>query len=430
MLQNAVAAGLLSSGVDVLDVDVMTTPGVAWAVRRLGAIAGLVISASHNPVEQNGLKFFGADGMKLKESIEEEIEQLAEPPVDGRGSFTVAKKPGRVMDSRNMHERYLEALSNEQSDLRLDNLTLVVDCANGAASKFAPDLFSRLGAQVAAVNASPSGMNINVEAGSEFVRQKPEKIGSLVKSYSANFGIAFDGDADRVIFVDDQGGVVDGDHMLGMLAKYFDGRRLLLGKTVVTTTMRNEGLKNFLDAANLKIAETSVGDKYIVEKLASLRNDMTPPKMIGLGGEQSGHIVMLNPDFTTGDGIRTALFVIKAYLESGSHSLAELAGLVGKTPQIIASAEVGAGPRLEKQALAALENETLAANPGLVRINLRYSGTEPKFRAMLESSATPDEEGLAVIAQKICRQMQQVAGLADAPIEIQNCSRGGLLKVE
>lgn len=429
MLQNAVAAGLLAGGVDVLDVDVMTTPGVAWVARRLGAVAGLVISASHNPVEQNGLKFFGADGMKLKESIEEEIEKLIEPHPNHAGStFKVAKKPGRVMDSRNMHERYLEALSNEHADLRLDNFTMVVDCANGAASKFAPDLFSRLGAQVAAVNASPSGMNINVEAGSEFVRQKPEKIGALVKSYNANFGIAFDGDADRVIFVDDQGRVVDGDHMLGILAKYFDGRRLLLGKTVVTTTMRNGGLKTFVENAGLKFFETPVGDKYIVEKLASLRNDMTPPKVFGLGGEQSGHVVLLNPEFTTGDGIRTALYLIKALIESGAQSLAELAAQVGKTPQIIASAEVGGGPRFEKGALAALEQETAATTPGLVRINLRYSGTESKFRAMLESNGAPSEVELAVVAQRLCRQIQGVAGWPDGAIEIQNCSRGGLLK--
>jgi len=423
MLQNALSAGLLSGGVDVLDVDVMTTPGVAWTVRRLGAVAGVVISASHNPMEQNGLKFFGADGMKLPESQEQEIENL----VEAQTTFAIAKKQGRIMDSRSMHERYLESLSNEHLDLRLDGLTLVVDCANGAASKFAPDLFSRLGAQVAAVNASPSGLNINVEAGSEFVRQRPDKIGALVKSYNANFGIAFDGDADRVIFVDEQGGVVDGDHMLGILAKYFDGRRLLLSKTVTTTTMRNAGLKNFVEAAGLKMFETPVGDKYIVEKLVSLRNDMTPPKMFGLGGEQSGHIVLLNPDFTTGDGIRTALYVIKALNESGAASLSALAATVTKTPQIIASADVGNGPRVDKEALAALEQETTAATPGLDRINLRYSGTEPKFRAMLESNGTPNEEALAAIATRICRHIQSVAGLPDAAIEIQNCSHGGLL---
>ncbi len=429
MLQNALAAGLLSGGVDVLDVDVMTTPGVAWSVRRLGAVAGVVISASHNPVEQNGLKFFGADGMKLKESLEEEIEHLVEVPADQPATaFQVAKRPGRVMDSRSMHERYLEALSNEHTDMRLDNFTIVVDCANVTASKFAPDLFSRLGSQVAAVNASPSGLNINVEAGSEFVRQRPEKIGSLVKSYNANFGVAFDGDADRVIFIDEQGGIVDGDHMLGVLAKYFDGRRLLLSKTVVTTTMRNAGLKNFVEASGLKLFETPVGDKYIVEKLATLRNDMTPPKMFGLGGEQSGHVVLLNPDFTTGDGIRTSLFMIKALTDSGATSLSSLAATVAKTPQIIASAEVGGGPRVEKEALAALEQEVTAATPGLARINLRYSGTEPKFRAMLESNGKPDETELAAIATRLCRQIQATAGMPDALIEIQNCSQGGSLQ--
>lgn len=430
MLQQALSAGLLASGVDVLDVDVMTTPGVAWAVRRLGAVAGVVISASHNPVEQNGLKIFGADSLKLSASLESEVELLLAPSNGELAKWAVSQKPGRVMDSRGMHERYLEALVNEQADLRLDGLTVVVDCANGAASKFAPELFSRLGAQVAAVNASPSGSNINVEAGSEFVRQTPEKIGSLVRSYNATFGVAFDGDADRVIFVDEKGAVVDGDHMLGILAKYFDARRLLLGKTVVTTVMRNSGLKNLVATSGLKLIETPVGDKYIAEKLAGLRNEMTPPKMVGLGGEQSGHVVIMNPEFTAGDGMRTALYVIKAYADSGAGSLSALAATVAKSPQIVASAEVGAGPRLEPDGLAALEKEAAAAAPGLARINLRYSGTEPKFRVMLESNGTPDEDGLAGIARTLCRRAQAAAGLPDGAIEILDCSRGGLIRAE
>src|SRR6185503_12325138 len=190
---------------------------------------------------------------------------------------------------------------SEHADLRLDGVTIVIDCANGSASRFAPDLFARLGAEVAAVHASPSGININLESGSEFVRQHPDKIGALVQSYNASFGVAFDGDADRVIFVDEKGGVVDGDHMLGMIAQYLDARRTLLAKTIVTTTMRNNGLKLFAEKAGLKMTETPVGDRYVTEKLAGLRNEMTPHKMIGLGGEQSGHLVLLNNEFATGD---------------------------------------------------------------------------------------------------------------------------------
>jgi phosphoglucosamine mutase len=430
MLQSALVSGLLASGVDVLDVDVMPTPGVAWAVKRLGAVAGVVISASHNPMEQNGIKFFGPDGMKLKESLEEEIERKVDPqPNDPKFEFTLAKQQGRVMDSRSMHERYIEALLAEHADLRLDSMTIVIDCANGAASRFAPDLFARLGAQITPVNASPSGININADAGSEHIRQKPEKMGALVQSFNAQFGLAFDGDADRVIFVDNKGGVVDGDHMLGMLARYLDGRRILLTKTVVTTSMRNGGLKKFLEGNNLKVYETPVGDKYVVEKLVSMRNELTPPRMVGLGGEQSGHIILLSNDYTTGDGMRTALHVIKAFIDSGVSTFADSAASIGKTPQVIASADVGKGPRLDAPSLTALEQQTTAANPGLTRINLRYSGTEPKFRAMLESDGNPTEDGLAAIASELCRNVQKIAEIEDGAIEIQNCTRGGLLKV-
>ncbi len=429
MLQSALVAGLLASGVDVLDADVITTPGVSWMVRRLNADAGVVISASHNPVEQNGVKFFGADGMKLSESVELQIERLADPqPADPPSSLAIVKRLGRIMDSRGMHERYAESLLAEHPDLRLDGYTIVVDCANGAASRFAPDLFARLGAQVTAVHASPSGLNINVEAGSEYVRQHPQKIGALVRSLQATFGLAFDGDADRVIFVDEKGGVVDGDHMLGMLARFLDGRRQLMARSVVTTTMRNGGLKSFVEQAGLKFHETPVGDKYVIEKLVSLRTAVTPKGWIGLGGEQSGHVVLLDDEHATGDGMRTALFVLRALSASGAQSMAEFAAGIGKTPQVIASADVGKGARLDRAALDGVEKQTLDSTPGLTRISLRYSGTEPKFRAMLESGGAPTEEALAAIAFRICRHVQGVAGMNGAGIEIQNCTRGGLLK--
>lgn len=430
MLQSALVAGLLSTGVDVLDADVITTPGVSWLVGRLNADAGVVVSASHNPVEQNGIKFFGADGMKLPESLEGEVERLADPPPgESQPPLATAKRFGRVMDSRGMHDRYIESLLAEHPDLRLDGYTIVVDCANGAASRFAPELLSRLGAQVTAVHASPSGLNINVEAGSEHVRQFPEKIGALVQNYRASFGVAFDGDADRVILVDEQGGVVDGDHMLGMLARYLESRRQLMAHSVVTTTMRNAGLKAFVERAGLKLHETPVGDKYVVEKLLSLRTAVTPKGWLGLGGEQSGHVILLDQDHATGDGMRTALFVIRALAASGAQSMAEFAAGIGKTPQVIASADVGRGPRLDKDSLEQLEKQLLDATPGLTRVNLRYSGTEPKFRAMLESDGGQTEESLAAIAMQMCRRAQNVAGLDGARVEIQNCTRGGLLRV-
>lgn len=432
MLQSALVAGLLASGADVLELDVITTPGVSWLTHKLGASAGAVISASHNPVEQNGIKFFGPEGMKLPQTIEEEIERLADPRPDDTipNASRPQARPGRIMDGRGMHELYLEGLLADHHDLRLDRLTLVVDCANGAASDYAPELFARAGANVVAIHASPTGLNINVDAGSENVRQWPGKMKDLIRSYRADFGLAFDGDADRVIFVDQNGGVVDGDHMLGMLARYLDGNSRLLARSVVTTTMRNAGLKKFVETAGLMLYETPVGDKYVTEKLLDLRRNAPPAGALGLGGEQSGHVILFDEAHVTGDGMRTALFVMRAFLESGPASMAEFAAGIGKTPQVIASADVGRGPRLDKFALADIETRMLAGNPGLTRINLRYSGTEPKFRAMLESDGQQSEEALADIALKICRQVQAVAGMehAQADVEIQDCSRGGLLK--
>ncbi len=430
MLQSALTAGLLAGGVDVLELGVITTPGVSWLVHKLGAAAGAVISASHNPVDQNGIKFFGPQGTKLAEAAELEIERLADPQAgDLPASLPSGKTPGRVMDGRGMHELYLEGLLAEHPDLRLDRLSLVVDCANGAASAFAPDLFARAGARAVAVHASPTGLNINAGAGSEFVRQSPARMKELIRGCDADFGLAFDGDADRVIFVDQNGGVVDGDHMLGMLAKFLDARGNLLARSVVTTHMRNAGLKNYLDQAGLQLHETPVGDKYVSEKLIELKNNSTAENALGLGGEQSGHVILLDDDHATGDGMRTALYVLRAYLESDAASLADFAAAIGKTPQIIASAEVGRGGRLDKAALADLEKRTLADTPGLMRINLRYSGTETKFRAMLESDGRQPEEALAALALKICRQAQAAAGMAQASVEIQDCSRGGLIPV-
>ncbi|MGE5140855.1 MAG: phosphoglucosamine mutase, partial [Rudaea sp.] len=218
ILQSALTSGLLATGVSVLDVGVITTPGVAYLVRRLGAVAGVVISASHNPVKENGIKFFGADGFKLPESVELDIERRLD--ADYRRAYS--HESGRSIDGHGMHEFYIEDLVSEHPDLRLDGLKLVMDCANGAASYLAPECFSRLGAAVTVINASPTGLNINDHAGSEFVRRQPEMLARLAQQYGANFGLAFDGDADRVIFVDEHGEIVDGDHMIAILADYFE----------------------------------------------------------------------------------------------------------------------------------------------------------------------------------------------------------------
>ena len=423
MLQSALTAGLLASGITVVDAGVITTPGVAYLVRRVGAAAGVVISASHNPVHENGIKFFGPDGLKLSETVEAEIELRLESPLELHPS----QQFGRSIDGRGMHELYVENLLAEHPDLRLNGLAFVLDCANGAASWFAPECFARLGARVLAIHASPTGLNINDCAGSEYTRRHPEELARLARHYGANFGLAFDGDADRVVFVDERGGVIDGDHMLGILARYLDERHQLVARSIVTTQMRNEGLVEFVRANQLEIHETPVGDKYVVEKLLNLKSKSPATEIYALGGEQAGHVVLMDQDHTTGDGIRTALFVIRAFIDSGAHSLAELADAIQKTPQVIASAYVGNGPRLDRAALDDLGKQSQASLPALRRINLRYSGTEALFRAMLEADAEVSTAELGQLAWNICRKIQTTAGISDGPIEILNCTQGGLL---
>ena len=424
MLQSALIAGLLSSGVSVIDVGVIPTSAISWLVHRLNAEAGVVISASHNPVRENGIKFFSKTGQKLPEPIEAEIERLL---LDEQFKPGVPQEFGRVVDGGSFHEIYAQDLLQEHPVGFLKDLVLVVDCANGAASSIAADIFQRAGARVIAINASPSGSNINLNAGSEHVRRSPEKLTEIIHQHHANFGLAFDGDADRVVFVDEEGTLIDGDHILGFLSRYLDQHDALLARSVVATNMRNNGLKHFVEAAGLELFETPVGDKYVSDKLLQLWNENPTAGKIGLGGEQAGHIILLDRDHVTGDGIRAALFVLNAYLESGNKTLAAFAGGVGKTPQIIASAYVGNTARFDKQQLEKMEREISSTHPWLVRVNLRYSGTEPLFRVMLESDGRHTEEQLARLAVEISDRAQKLAGEQGAAIDIINCTRGGLM---
>jgi phosphoglucosamine mutase len=427
MLQNALTAGLLSGGIDVIDVGVTPTAGIAWLLRKLGLQAGAVISASHNPVEQNGVKFIDADGLKFSEKLEDQIEGLLLADV-GDSQFTkLNKRLGRCTDGNSYHELYIQGLAQEHEADFLKGLTLLADCSNGAASHFAPEVLSRAGARVIAIHASPDGSNINSGCGSEFARRAPWEMGKLLHHYHANFGLAFDGDADRVVFVDENGSLIDGDHMLGFLANYLHRKGQLLADSIVTTQMRNNGLKVYLERTGLKVYETPVGDKYVVEKLLELRSQENEPGQFGLGGEQAGHIDIVNEMFTTGDGIRTALFVMRAYLESGAPTLANFAAGVGKTPQIIASAYVGQGPRIDRKQLSEIEKSLFDRCPGLSRANLRYSGTEPLLRVMLESDGRQTEIDLAEAAWEVSRNAQQVAGVENGPIDILNCTRGGVI---
>lgn len=428
MLQSALTAGLLASGATVVDLGVMTTPGVAFMVGRMGAEAGVVISASHNPVDENGIKFFNSRALKLDEDIELEIESMLDEPLDLQG--VTAIQYGRHINGTELREQYVQSLVDEHQDLTLKGLKFVLDCANGAASWYAPEVFSRLGAEVVVIHASPTGRNINELAGSEHVRRKPSDLHALIGKYGANFGIVFDGDADRVIFVDENGNLVDGDHMLAILANDLLIQEKLLGNTVVSTSMRNGALVKYFNDRQIQFKETPVGDKYVMAELLTLMDQRSGSGQIGLGGEQSGHIILMDQGHKTGDGIRSAIYMVRAYLNSKRDTLSALAESINKYPQVIASAQVA-----EKIALEQLENvQTTKASlkkalPGLTRLNLRYSGTEAKVRLMLEADNRHTEAELAEQAYILCEAVQNATGTPEGSfLEVLNVTRGGLVE--
>ena len=428
MLQCALTTGLLASGATVVDLGVITTPGVAFMVKKMSAEAGVVISASHNPVDENGIKFFDANAHKLRESVELEIEALLDKPMNLRE--TRAGQFGRRIDGADMRELYADNLVDEHQDLSLRGLKLVLDCANGAASWYAPEVFSRLGAEIVAIHASPTGTNINEMAGSEHVRKFPDDLSTLVQKYEANFGVVFDGDADRVIFVDEAGHLVDGDHMLAILGRYLKSQGRLLADTVVSTNMRNGALVRFFEEQGINFIETQVGDKYVMAELQNLMDAGHVPGQIGLGGEQSGHIILMDETHATGDGLRSAIYLIRAFLDSGEQTLAALAEGIHKYPQVIASANVAEKIDLDTLEMVNAQKQAITAElEGLTRLNLRYSGTEPKVRLMLEADNRHSERELAEKAFALCEAVQKATGTPPGqPLEVLNVTRGGLIE--
>ncbi len=425
MLQSALSAGLLASGVSVVDLGVIPTPGVAFLAPKFEAVAGVVLSASHNPAEQNGIKFFQSSGFKLSEEVEARIENLA---LNGDAAQVANARFGQMWDGSGAAGIYKQSLISEHGALSFDSLTIVLDCANGATSAYASECFAQLGARVITINASPSGSNINQAAGSEFVRKYPGELARVVEAHAADLGMAFDGDGDRVVFIDRHGRVLDGDYLIAILADYFDARQQLLERTIVATSMRNAGLVDFVNARGLGLIETKVGDKYVSEKLVEIAQRNLNVLGVGLGGEQAGHVVILDKEHTAGDGIRTGLYVVRALVESEVSDFSALANRLQKKPQVIASAHVSAKPPFEeREELKTLAQRTAAKMPGLSRSELRYSGTEPQFRAMLEADERHSVSELANEAWLICRTVQRVIGKGDTEVEILNCMDGGLL---
>jgi phosphoglucosamine mutase len=383
MLEAAVIAGLTSQGVDALRVGVLPTPAVAYLTGAYDADFGVMISASHNPMPDNGIKIFGPGGRKLDDGTEDQIEALLE--VDP-GLRPVGAGIGRVIDAEDAADRYLRHLS-KASTLPLDGLTVVVDCAHGAAAAAAPRAYRAAGARVIAINAEPNGLNINDNCGSTHL----DALRAAVVAHRADLGLAHDGDADRCLAVDANGNLVDGDHIMVVLALAMHEADELASRTLVTTVMSNLGLHLAMRSAGITVRTTAVGDRYVVEELRA--GDYS------LGGEQSGHIVM--PALgSTGDGIVTGLRLMTRMVQTGS-SLAELASAMQTLPQVlinvtVADKDTAASAPAVQSAVGQAEAEL--GDTG--RILLRPSGTEPMIRVMVEA---PEKDVAARIATRVAQ---------------------------
>jgi phosphoglucosamine mutase len=398
-IEQALIEGANRAGAKCLSAGVITTPGVAYLTRALQADAGVVISASHNPYQDNGIKIFAPTGQKLDDSVERLIESDVAANAEQPAVSNASNRSASPNLERILREEYLNFLARKIGrGLELQGLTIVVDCANGANSMLAPTLFSRLGANVIAINASPDGRNINRDCGSLHIESLQRKV---VKE-RADLGVAFDGDADRSLFVDAEGKFVDGDATLWVLGKYLQSHGRLKDNTVVATVMSNIGLELALQSEGMRLVRTDVGDKYVLEEL--LRRGAS------IGGEQSGHIIL--PELSlAGDGMITVLCLLRALRES-QKTLAEMTEGFKQYPQILLNVRVR-----EKVPFAELasvrsevdEVEELLSQKG--RLLLRYSGTEPLARIMIEGENQFKIEGYA---QKIANAIEREIG-AGAP---------------
>ncbi|MGJ7940814.1 phosphoglucosamine mutase [Streptococcus pyogenes] len=371
MLESALIAGLLSVGIEVYKLGVLATPGVSYLVRTEKASAGVMISASHNPALDNGIKFFGNDGFKLADDQELEIEALLDAPEDTLPRPS-AEGLGTLVDYPEGLRKYEKFLVTTGTDL--SGMTVALDTANGAASVSARDVFLDLNAEIAVIGEKPNGLNINDGVGST----RPEQLQELVKETGADLGLAFDGDSDRLIAVDETGEIVDGDRIMFIIGKYLSEKGLLAHNTIVTTVMSNLGFHKALDKQGINKAITAVGDRYVVEEMRS--------SGYNLGGEQSGHVIIMDYN-TTGDGQLTAIQLAKVMKETGK-SLSELAAEVTIYPQKLVNIRVENSMKERAMEVPAIANiiakmeDEMAGNG---RILVRPSGTEPLLRVMAEA---------------------------------------------
>lgn len=371
MLESALTSGICSMGVDVLLVGPMPTPAIAFLTKSLRADAGVVISGSHNPYQDNGIKFFSSDGFKLPDELEARMEELiVSKEIDHlRPTADLVGKAFRIDDAEG---RYIECVKRSlPRQVDLQGMKVVIDCANGAAYKVAPKVLRELGATVVAIGDQPNGININADCGA----MHPERLQEMVRQHGAHLGIAHDGDADRAVFVCEQGNLVDGDHALAALALDLQAQGRLNRNTVVATVMSNYGLELALNKAGLTLVRTPVGDRYLLEHMLA--------KGYNLGGEQSGHLIFLDYN-TTGDGLISGLQVL-ALIKRTGRPLSDLARSMMAVPQALLSIRVQKKPDLAQvPAIQQAIQESQAKLNGAGRILVRYSGTEPLLRIMVE----------------------------------------------
>ncbi len=391
MLESALMAGICSMGVDVLLVGPMPTPAIAFLTRSLRADAGVVISASHNPYQDNGIKFFSKDGFKLPDEVEARIEELivSDEISHLRPTADLIGKAYRIDDAAG---RYIEfAKRSLPKDLDFQGIKLVVDCANGAAYNVAPMVLRELGATIEVIGNKPDGMNINARCGAVH----PELLQEQVLRHKADLGIALDGDADRAVFVCEQGTVIDGDHVMAALGLDLHQSGLLVKQTLVGTVMSNFGLELSMSKAGIKLIRTPVGDRYLLERMLA--------EGYSFGGEQSGHFIFLDHN-TTGDGLISALQIL-SLVKRTKKPLSELAKAMTAVPQVLVNVQVTKKPRLESipDIDCAIQASERRLN-GCGRVLIRYSGTEPLLRIMVEGEQSTMVKEVAEDLARVVRK--------------------------
>jgi len=392
MLEAAISAGLCSIGLDVIQVGIIPTPAVAYLTRRYNALAGVVISASHNPYEYNGIKFFSADGYKLPDEIEDEIEDilLNNKSIELR---PIKNSIGRIYFENNAPTHYKEYLK-EKIGIDLKGYKIAMDCGNGALYKIGPEIIRELNGDVIAINTEPDGTNINNNCGST----NPHLAQQLVLDTNADLGISFDGDGDRIIAIDEKGRIIDGDHLLAICGRFLKKQNHLNGNTIVATVMSNMGLEVFLSQNEINLLRTPVGDRYIIE-------EMKKGNYV-LGGEQSGHIIFMDLN-TTGDGLATGLQLLKIMIKENEKA-SSLNDLVENLPQVLINARVKPENKNKFLDFPEIENaikELEKKFRGTGRVLIRPSGTEPLVRVMIEGKdydwIKKEAENLALLIEEI-----------------------------